>query len=310
VAVVTLDRTGLARRLTAPFASEYPFEPHFLELGGGGAMHYVDEGPREREAIVFVHGNPTWSFVWRELVKAFRGEQRCIALDHVGCGLSDKPQDYPYRLAQHVANLERLIDELALERVSLVVHDWGGAIGCGFAVKHPERVARMVVMNTAAFTGGRCPLRIRVCRTPLLGQLAVRGFNAFARAATTMATEQPGGLPPNIRRGVLAPYDNWRDRVAVMRFVEDIPLTPSHRSWTTLVEIERGLECLASVPMQLIWGERDWCFTPAFLAEWRRRFPSSQVRVAPRAGHLVMEDARDEVIGWMRPFLARHPVSR
>jgi haloalkane dehalogenase len=311
--VTTLEgREQLARRRTAPFSREYSFAPHFLDLDGV-ALHYVDEGPRDAAPIVFVHGNPTWSFLWRHAIAVFAGRertpQRCIALDHVGCGLSDKPQDYPYRLAQHVDNLTRLIDSLALSNITLVVHDWGGAIGMGYAVRNPQRIARLVVLNTAAFTGGRAPLRIRACRTPLLGPLAVRGFNAFARAATVMATEQPGGLAGDVKRGLLAPYDAWSSRIATLRFVQDIPLGPRHPSWPTLVEIERGLERVRGVPMCLIWGARDWCFTLAFLDEWRRRFPQAEVHIAKHAGHLVIEDAREDVLAWMESFFAAHPVS-
>ena len=305
---MSASRNAAARDKLRGLEAEYPFASRDLELDGA-RLHYIDEGPRGGEPLVFVHGNPTWSFLWRNLVKGLSGTRRCIALDHVGCGLSDKPQDYEYRLARHVANLERLLDELALERITLVVHDWGGAIGIGAAVRRPERIARLVVMNTAAFTGGRAPLRIRACRTPLLGALAVRGFNAFARAATVMATEKPGGLELEVARGLLAPYDSWDARIATLRFVEDIPLSSSHPSWSTLAEIERGLPRLASKPMCLIWGARDWCFTPRFLAEWRRRFPNAEVHVAERAGHLVMEDARDEVLGWTRAFLDAHRLS-
>jgi haloalkane dehalogenase len=303
---VAVDRVDLARRRTASFSGEYPFAPHFLDLDGV-ALHYLDEGPRDAAPIVFVHGNPTWSFLWRHAISSFSGQNRCIALDHIGCGLSDKPQAYPYRLAQHVANLTRLIESLELSNITLVVHDWGGAIGMGYAVRNPQRIARLVVLNTAAFTGGRAPLRIRACRTPLLGPLAVRGFNAFARAATVMATEQRGGLAPEVRLGLLAPYDAWSSRIATLRFVQDIPLGPRHPSWATLVEIERGLEHLRGIPMSLIWGARDWCFTLAFLEEWRRRFPNAEVHVAERAGHLVIEDARDDVLAWMRSFFAAHP---
>lgn len=306
--VVTASRALAAREKLLGLGNEYPFESHFLDVDGV-ALHYLDEGPRDGEPLVFVHGNPTWSFLWRNLVKGLSGARRCIALDHIGCGLSDKPQDYEYRLARHVANLERLLDQLGSQRITLVVHDWGGAIGMGAAVRRPERIARLIVMNTAAFTGGRAPLRIRACRTPLLGALAVRGFNAFARAATVMATEKPGGLEPEVARGLLAPYDSWDARIATLRFVEDIPLASSHPSWDTLIGIERGLAQLANKPMCLIWGARDWCFTPRFLAEWRVRFPNAQVHVAERAGHLVMEDARDEVLGWTREFLDAHPLS-
>lgn len=300
-----VDPSTTARERTREFAAEYPFEPHFLDLGGH-ALHYLDEGPRDGEPLLFLHGNPTWSFLWRNLIRALSSRYRCIAPDHLGCGLSDKPQDWGYRLAQHIDNVERLADELGLERITLLVHDWGGAIGFGLAARRPGRIARAVVMNTAAFTGGRAPLRIRACRTPLLGSLAVRGLNAFARAATVMATER--GLAPSARRGLLAPYSSWSERIATLRFVEDIPLAPGHPSWDTLIEIERSLPRVRELPMCLIWGERDWCFTPAFRAEWERRFPQAEVHKVERAGHWVTEDAPAEVLEWTRAFLQKHPL--
>lgn len=294
-----------ARAAVHDFAREFPFQPHFLEVDGG-SLHYLDEGPRDGEVLLFLHGNPTWSFLWRNLVRELSKRYRCIAPDHIGCGLSDKPQDWGYRLAQHAANVERLADHLGLERITLVVHDWGGAIGFGLAAKRPTRIARAVVMNTAAFTGLRAPLRIRACRIPLFGTLAVRGFNAFARAATFMATER--GLAPLAKTGLLAPYSNWRDRIATLRFVEDIPLSADHPSHATLLEIERGLERLRELPLCLIWGERDWCFTPDFRREWERRFPAAESHKVEDAGHWVTEDAPGPVLEWISSFLARDPL--
>ena len=292
------------RALLAGLESEYPFESQLLDLDGV-ALHYLDEGPRDGEPLLFVHGNPTWSFLWRNLVRALRGRYRCIAPDHIGCGLSDKPEAYPYRLARHIENLEQLALHLDLERITLVVHDWGGPIGLGFAARHPERIARLVILNTAAFPGP-APLRIRICRTPLLGALAVRGFNAFAGLATRMAVERP--LTPLARRGYLAPYHDWASRIATLRFVEDIPLDPNHPSWRALQDVEAGLARLADKPACLIWGERDWCFTPAFREGFERRLPGARVHRAQNAGHLVVEDARDDVLAWLEAFLAESPL--
>jgi haloalkane dehalogenase len=289
---------------------EYPFESHRLDLDGGVQLAYVDEGPRDGDPLLFVHGNPSWSYLWRKPIAAFAGSHRCVAVDHVGCGRSDKPQDYAYRLAQHVENLERLILALDLKRVTLVVHDWGGPIGLGAMLRHPERLARCIITNTAGFTndswGGRAPWRIRVCRTPLLGELAVRGANAFAGMATLMAVER--AMPPEVKRGFLAPYDSWQNRIATIRFVQDIPLTTEHPSYATLLEIERGLERLRGVPTCIVWGERDWCFTPAFRGEWQRRLPGAEVHPIPDAGHYLLEDAGDEVVATMRGFLERNPL--
>jgi haloalkane dehalogenase len=284
---------------------EYPFASHLLDVGGA-MLHYLDEGPRAAEPLLFVHGNPTWSFYWRNAVRRFAPAYRCVAPDHIGCGLSDKPEGYPYRLERHIANLERLVDELGLERITLVVHDWGGPIGLGFAGRHPERVARLVISNTAAFAGP-APLRIRACRTPLLGALAVRGLNAFARLATVMAVEDPGSMAPEVKRGYLAPYSSWATRIATLRFVEDIPLSPEHASWPALLEVERGLARLAEKPVCLIWGEKDWCFTPDYRRGFEQRLPQARVHRAEHAGHYVIEDAREDVLRWMADFLRAPP---
>jgi haloalkane dehalogenase len=288
----------------ADWHSLYPFTSRELSLDG---LHYryLDEG--SGEPLLLVHGNPTWSFYWRRLVVGLRDRYRLIVPDHIGCGQSDKPQDYPYRLAQHATNLRRLIEALGLERITLVAHDWGGAIGLTAATAEPQRFARLVLMNTGAFRAPRIPLRIRVCRTPLVGPLAVRGLNGFARAALWMATER--GLAPDVAAGLLAPYGNWNDRVAIQRFVEDIPMKPSHPSYATLLATEQGLATLAHLPTLLVWGMRDWCFTPWFFERFRQFFPQAETCPLPEAGHYVVEDAPEEVLAAIEGFLSRHALS-
>ncbi len=298
--------------------SEYPFASHFLPIGPH-RLHYVDEAPRVDEGprdtvepgpLLCVHGNPTWSFYWRRWIDRFQTRRRIVAPDHLGCGLSDKPGDYSYRLADHVENLVRLIDERDLRDVTLVAHDWGGAIGLGAAVRRPERFSRFILCNTGAFRSDRCPWRIRVCRMPLLGPLAVRGANAFVRAALRTATSKPERFTAQVRAGYLAPYDSFAHRVAVQRFVEDIPLAESHPSYRTLFDIERGLASLADRPVLLAWGLRDWCFTPHFLERFREFFPRAEVRRYPDAGHFVVEDARDELLRDAAEFLDRTESAR
>jgi len=301
------DREAAARARLAPLASEYPFTPRFLEhppgsAAAGALQHFVDEGPRTNRAVVFVHGNPTWSFAFRRALAALRDEHRVVALDHLGCGLSDKPASFPYRLEAHVTNLERVISALALERVALVLHDWGGPIGLGYARRHPERIERLVLCNTAAFPfDGRLPLRLAACRWPVFGALAVRGLNAFARAATWMAVAKP--LAPLAKRGYLLPYDSWENRVATHAFVTDIPLEPGHPSWDELIEIERELERFRRVPVHLLWGARDWVFTPRFLDEWQRRLPRATVTRFDGAGHYLFEDEPEAFVQALRRAL-------
>ena len=282
-----------------PIRHLYPFESHYLELSGP-RMHYVDSG--RGPAVVMLHGNPTWSFHYRDLIRGLCDDYRVIAPDHVGCGLSDKPQDYPYTLATHIDNLERLIDHLGLDQITLVMHDWGGAIGCGFAVRRPQRVHRLIVFNTAAFPG-RTPLRIRACRLPIFGPIAVRRLNAFARCGTWMACKNRSRMTPDVRAGYLLPYDNYPNRVAILRFVQDIPVGPSHPTYPLIRSIEAGLAELRDRPMLICWGMRDFCFTERFLDCWIERFPEAEVHRFAEAGHYVVEDAADEILPLVRSFL-------
>lgn len=283
------------------FADEYPFESRFAEIGGR-RMHYVDEGPRDAPPLLMVHGNPTWSFAFRNVVKSFSPTHRCIAIDHIGCGFSEKPSDgYPYDLERRITDVVEFVEQLDLTGITLVAHDWGGCIGMGAAGRLPARFDRFVLSNTGAFRSRRIPFRIAVCRWPLVGPLGVRGLNLFAGMAVQMAVEKP--LANAVRTGLLAPYDNWANRIAVQRFVEDIPMSPQHPSWNTLVGVEEGLSHLVQKPMLLVWGERDWCFTPAFREEFERRFPKAESVRIEDAGHYVFEDATERYLAAIRTFL-------
>ena len=277
------------------FEDEYPFESHWFEVDGH-VQHYIDEG--QGPVLLMVHGNPTWSFAWRRLVKDLSHDYRVVAVDHLGCGFSEKPQDRNiYNLREHIQRLASLVRLLGLQQITLFAHDWGGAIGMGCAGRLADRFQRFVLMNTGAFRCQAMPFRIALCRIPVLGTLGDRGLNLFARAALTMAVEKP--LSPAARAGFIAPYDSWTHE-----FVQDIPLRPSHRSHATLTEVEKSLEQFRDHPMQLIWGMKDWCFTPLdFLREFRRRFPNAHSLELPQAGHYVFEDAPAELLRQTRIFL-------
>ncbi len=251
-----------------------------------------------------LHGNPTWSFYYRRLVRDLAPTHRCIVPDHVGMGLSARPEAYDYTLATRIADLEALVAALGVKRVHLVVHDWGGAIGFGFAARHPELIGRIVVLNTAAFASPRLPFRIAVCRWPVLGPLLVRGCNGFAGPATWMAMHRRP-LTPVERRGYLFPYGSWDARAAVSAFVQDIPREPGHRSWAALAAAEAGLAQFRDRPVLIAWGGRDFCFNDTFLARWREVFPQARCERFADAGHYVLEDAADEVIPLIRAHLAK-----
>lgn len=280
----------------------YPFQSHFLDLEGA-RYHYVDEG--RGEPVVMVHGNPTWSFYYRRLIGDLRENYRVIAPDHVGCGLSDKPQRYDYTLARHIANLEALLERLGLKKITLVVHDWGGPIGMGYAVRHPDRVARLVIFNTVAFWSPEIPWFLRLCRLPLFGAVAVRGLNLFAGVAAVVACRHRERMTEEVKAGYLSPYNSYANRVAILRFVQDIPVHAGHPTFSVLQAIENGLAQFRGRPMIIMWGGRDPVFTKRLLKSWRERFPAAIVKEIDDAGHYVVEDAYERIIPWLREFLEK-----
>jgi pimeloyl-ACP methyl ester carboxylesterase len=284
---------SIATQLPEWLQKLYPFEPKRFATAAG-EMSYLDEGPHSDEAVVMVHGNPTWSFFYRDVVLALRGRMRCIVPDHIGCGLSDKPQQWDYTLPNHIANLRALLDSLALEKIHLVVHDWGGPIGLGALLPQSEKLGRVVILNTAAFADTVVPWRIRLCRAPLFGELIVRGGNGFAWPATWMAVSKP--LPDDVKRGFLFPYDSWANRIATHRFVVDIPSgrgTPSDRA---LAEIEQRLPLLREHDVAVIWGGDDFCFNRHYFARWSGLLPTANRQLLEGIGHYLIEDGGAPVV--------------
>lgn len=280
--------------------AEYPFASRFFEQPNH-RIHYLDEG--EGEVVVMVHGNPTWSYYYRNLIAELRKTKRVIAIDHLGCGLSDKPQDYDYCLANHIENLDCLLQHLQLDRFSLILHDWGGAIGMGVAGRRPGAVQKIVVMNTAAFRSTRIPKRISLCRLPILGEILVRGFNGFAAPATVMAVANT--MRKEVAKGYLAPYDSWRNRIAIHRFVADIPLAPTDKSYRTLTIIEEQLPVLRQrkIPILVLWGAEDFCFDGWFYNQWLSRFPECERVWFKDGGHYLLEDKPKDCLARIEAFL-------
>jgi pimeloyl-ACP methyl ester carboxylesterase len=296
--------------VSGSWKAHYPFTGRRIDLGGC-AMHYLDEG--KGETVLFVHGNPSWSFYFREAVKALRGERRCLAPDHIGMGLSDRPDDsrYEYTLERRIADLSAFVDRLApAGPVSLVLHDWGGMIGMGWAVRNPQRVARIAAFNTSCFRlppGKAFPPGLSFLRGPL-GALAIRGLGLGRRKVLASCTARRP-LAPDVAAGYLEPLDGWDEARAAHRFVQDIPLGPDDRAWSVVAGIEEKLGLLKDVPMFLPWGMKDWVFDEAFLKGWQQRFPNAAVRRFPDCGHFLLEDAPLELLPLLRDFLAGKTVA-
>jgi cis-3-alkyl-4-acyloxetan-2-one decarboxylase len=280
--------------MSEAWRAEYPFASQQI-LIDGHRYHYVDEG-QGNQSVLCVHGNPTWSFYYRSLISGLRNDARVLAVDHLGCGLSDKPQRYDYCLEKHIDNLVEFIQRLDLRNVMMVVHDWGGAIGLGAAERVPDRIAKLLILNTGAFPPPFIPLRIAACRLPLVGTFAMRQLNLFAWTATFMAIDRLPRLSQTAKEGLLAPYDSWEHRVAIDRFVKDIPLTRRHRTWKVLEQIEQQLVLLQNKPTAFVWGMKDWCFRPECLVRLGKAFPKATICELPDVGHYVMEEAPDEVL--------------
>lgn len=292
-----------------PPAELYPFASHWFDAGGH-QLHYLDEGPRDAPPVVMVHGNPSWSFYYRELAVALRDRYRVIVPDHIGMGLSDKPGDdaYDYRLEQRIADLGALIESLDLDRpITLVVHDWGGMIGLGWAVEHAQRIASLVVLNTAAFPlpeHKKLPGTLKLVRNTSLGAWLVRRFNAFAAGATRMAVTQ--SMTPAVREAYVGPYDTPAHRIATLRFVQDIPLNPGDPGHDIVTRTGERLHRFDDTPVLLAWGMQDFVFDGDYLVEFERRWPHAEVRRYPDFGHYVLEDAGDDLRNAISEFIDRH----
>ena len=281
-----------------PFLKEaYPFKSHFCDLSYGNErsvkLHYLDEGTGP--IILMLHGNPTWSFYFRNCVHHFKAKgYRCIVPDHIGCGLSDKPQDYNYTLERRIQDIQQLLEHLNIERFNLIVHDWGGAIGMGVATGNPESVQKIAILNSASYLSKWMPWRFAFLRIEKIGAFLIRAFNVFAWPAVFMSVCKP--LDKNIQKGFLYPYQNWNDRIAVARFVKDIPMSQSHLSYNCLENIEKKLPNLGEKKIGLFWGERDFCFNQKFFQHWTKIFPNALQKTFPNAGHYILEDATNEVL--------------
>ena len=281
--------------LVGDFGGTFPFEARYIEAGDV-RLHYVDEGPRHGEPLLFVHGNPTWSYLWRKAIAALSQHgRRCVAFDHMGFGRSEKPAQLGrYTLRAHVDNARALIDQLDLRDVTLVAHDWGGPIGLGAMLERPERLRAAVLMNTWAWElPSFVPSFIREFRTEGLGELLVLAGNLFVESI-------PGGMAsrdtdPVMMDAYRAPFPDYWSRIGQLAFQRDIPLTERDSSSALMGSIHDALPSLG-VPITLLWGMRDPVFQPVFLDQWRELFPDAEVIELRDAAHFVPEDRPDAVI--------------
>ena len=296
---------------------DYPFTPNRFEVRPGITMSFLDEGPRDGEVIVMLHGNPSWSYYWRHLVTGLRDRYRCIVPDHVGMGLSDKPDDavdasprYDYTLQSRIDDLDALLKHLCIDGpVTLAVHDWGGMIGFGWALRDPSRVRRLVITNTAAFplpAAKHFPKRLALGRDSKAGGWAIRRFNLFARGAALYGTVRT--LPKDVIQAYSGVYDGWTNAISTLRFMQDIPLDEGDRAWSLLRAAARQLPAYADRPVFIGWGLKDFVFDRHFLDGFRAALPTAEVHAYRDAGHYVLEDQHEQLVPMIRAFLDANPL--
>jgi pimeloyl-ACP methyl ester carboxylesterase len=283
----------------------YPFESKFIDLTDL-KYHYIDEG--QGDPVVMLHGNPTWSIYFRDLVKELSKNFRCIVPDHIGCGFSEKPDDsrYDYTLEQRVNDLEMLLQYLKIyDNVTLIMHDWGAMIGMAYAMKNPDSIKKLVILNSFAFhfpIEKKLPLNMRILRNTEMGGAIARHFNLFTSASSLFGCTRKI-MEPELRQAYIAPYDSWENRIAIQRFLQDIPLEEEHQTFDLVSEIQENIKDFNNIPSMIFWGMKDNLFDKDFLDIWTELLPSAKVHKYEDCGHYILEDASEDVIKKIKEFL-------
>ncbi len=289
------------------FEGLFPFTPHYYSHHGMD-MHYVDEG--SGEPVVMVHGDPTWGFLYRNFIPPLSQQYRCIVPDQMGMGKSAVPQERSlYRLEQHCANLEALLLHLDVSDITLVLHDWGGPVGLGFATRHPERIKRLVLMNTWAFApwpGGPFPRLLEIIRSDR-GEAFVLRKNGYLEPALLGTTNHNEKLTSNVMEAYRAPFPTPESRLAMLCWSRDIPVQESDVSYAEMKRIERGLSLFSGIPVLLVWGMQDPVISTPVLHRWQQLYPNATTREIEDASHFLQEDAPERIVQWIEKFLKANP---
>jgi pimeloyl-ACP methyl ester carboxylesterase len=281
----------------------YPFTPKQFPVPAG-AMSYVDDGtdagPSAGGPIVMIHGNPSWSFEYRALIRHFSVSHRCIAPDHIGFGLSDKPTDWGYLPAQHAKNLELLLESLDLQEITLVVNDWGGPIGLSYAINHSDRIKNIVITNTwmwsvrsdwyyqvfSRFMGG------------FIGRWLIRRFNFFAQNIMKTAYGDKSKLSPQIHRHYLMALSEPAERKGCWFFPGQII---GSSAW--LADLWAQRDALNGKVKLIAWGMKDIAFREKELNRWTGQFPGARVVRFVDTGHFVADENSEALIAEMTKLL-------
>jgi acyl-CoA synthetase (AMP-forming)/AMP-acid ligase II/pimeloyl-ACP methyl ester carboxylesterase len=277
-----------------------PFQSRFVSVAGY-RMHYIDEG--SGPVVLLLHGNPTWSFLYRNVIRELRDSFRLIAPDFLGCGLSDRTPGVRFKAVDRINQLEEFVTALGLTKFSIVMHDWGGPLGTGFMLRRLESIQRIVYLNTTLTETESLPPIIKVAAMPVIGKALTRHTATFVRLTTSMGAYTR--LTPDVKDGYMAPYTTRQQRDAIWDFVDDIPFDASHPTYSQMVEIAAGLPKVAQKPVKIIWGLRDPCFHREMLSKVAAHFPNAEILEIGDASHLVLDDAPQVAIPAIKEFLSR-----
>ncbi|MFP4476791.1 MAG: alpha/beta fold hydrolase [Desulfatibacillaceae bacterium] len=291
---------------------DFPVEFKTMEIEGH-RINYVDEG--EGETLLMLHGNPTWSYLYRHLIADLKKDYRCVAIDHLGYGLSDKPADADYSMEAHVRRLGEFVEQLDLNNVTLICQDWGGIIGLTYASRNKERFSRLIPMNTTGFLP-RSVAEFRQClkawafpylwsfKTPVLGKKMAMDWNIFLQAGMRLGTHNTGKMmTKKAMLGYEYPFQRVRDRRAIMHSVRQVPMGPIDKAWWMLRDTEKALEGWG-VRTRVIWGMKDPVFVPWFIDRFEELLPNHAPTLRiPTAGHFLQDDEPEIIIKGIREFL-------
>ena len=289
------------------FEGTFPFAPHYHTIDGVD-IHFVDEGGGE--PVVMVHGDPTWGYLYRNFIPILSQRRRCVVPDQMGMGKSANPQERSlYRLQQHRANLEALLLHLDLHDITLVLHDWGGPVGLGVATRHPERIKRLVLMNTWAFApwpGGPFPRLLELIRSER-GEAFVLQKNGYLEPALRGTTYHSEQLTETVMEAYRAPFPTPESRLALLCWSRDIPVQETDVSYAEMKRIEQGLSQFSSIPILLVWGMKDPVLSASVLHHWQQLYPHAVTHEIEDASHFLQEDAPERIVRWIEAFLEAHP---
>ncbi len=286
--------------------SAFPWSPKSFQLKQG-KMFYIDEG--QGEPLIFIHGNPTWSFIYRKFIAEFSQQYRTIAPDHLGFGRSEKPENADYSLDWHILNLTQFLSQLDLSSVTMILHDWGGPIGLGWATQNPEKIKRLILLNTWAFVSANqieLPEPLQSIKKSGLGEKLVIDHNVMVEKGILEGICRRDTLNPKIMESYRAPFKNPSDRQSILKLVREIPTDITDGAAITIKTIQNNLKKLR-LPCLIIWGEQDPVFPTEILTMWRLYFPQATCHILKNASHFLQEDCPEEIIKYIRSFLENNP---